>query len=248
MTRSRARTPALPPHEMRADGPAPLAVVRPGTVPYRTAWELQREVVARRQADLGPDVLFLLQHPPVYTLGKRADRSNVLWSDEQLRDRGIELVEVDRGGDVTYHGPGQLVGYPILLLGSVRGVVDYVRALEEVLIRTLGEYGIEAGRSDGFTGVWVDDAKVAAIGVRVASKGVTSHGFALNVRTDLADFAGIVPCGITDRPVTSLQQLGVDTSVDEVADRVTRQVGSVFGATLEPRTLDQLDLRPKVAS
>jgi lipoyl(octanoyl) transferase len=204
--------------------------------------------VARRQAGLGQDVLVLLEHPPVYTLGRRADRGNVLWSDATLREHGIELVEVDRGGDVTYHRPGQLVGYPILKLATVRGVVDYVRALEEVLIRVLADYGVTGERNEGFTGVWVGDAKVAAIGVRVASKGVTSHGFALNVRTDLTDFDGIVPCGIADRSVCSLESLGVDTTVDEAADRVERQVAQVFGATLGSRPLDQLDLRPKVHS
>jgi lipoyl(octanoyl) transferase len=238
------------PSELRRDRAVPIDVVRAGTLAYHEAWDLQRRLVAARQDDLGRDVLLLLEHPAVYTLGKRADRANVRWSPEQRRARGIDLVEVDRGGDVTYHGPGQLVGYPILRLGSVRGVVGYVRALEEVLILTLASYGVIASRSAGYTGVWVDDAKVAAIGVRVASRGVTSHGFALNVTTELEDFAGIVPCGIADREVCSLESLGIETTVQEAADRVQLAVAEVFDATLEDSTLDALlrPLRTKVPS
>ena len=229
----------------------PLAVVRLGSVPYQQAFELQQQLATIRQAGRGRDALLLLEHPAVYTFGKRTDPANILLSDDQLAARGIELVPVDRGGDVTYHGPGQLVGYPILRLASVRGVVDYVRSLEEVLIRTLATYGVTGERSHGFTGVWVGEEKIAAIGVRVASQAVTSHGFALNVTTDLDDFAGIVPCGITDRGVCSLASLGVDTEVDEVADRVERAVAEVFGATLEPTRLGDLlpdELRSKVTS
>ena len=226
---------------------SPVAVVRPGVLGYHQAWALQREVVARRQAGHGPDVLFLLEHPRVYTLGRRADRGHILFDDDALADRGIEVVEVDRGGDVTYHGPGQLVGYPVFRLASLRGVMAYVRALEEVLIRTVATYGITAERVDGLTGVWVGDAKLGAIGVRVASRGVTSHGFALNVASDLTDFTGIVPCGIQDRGVCSLASLGVDTTVAEVADRVQAAVTEVFGATLEPTTLDALGLTTKAA-
>lgn len=220
----------------------PLLVVRPGELGYRQAWDLQRQVVARRQADAGRDVLFLLEHPRVYTLGRRTDRTHVLLDRDELDGRGIEVVEVDRGGDVTYHGPGQLVGYPILRLASLRGVVDYVRALEEVLIRVLATYEVIGERVPGLTGVWIGDDKIAAIGVRVASKGVTSHGFALNVASDLGDFAGIVPCGIPDRGVCSLASLGIDTTVEAVADRVEQAVTEVFGATLEPTTLDGIGL------
>ena len=237
--------------ELRSDPGMPLAVVRLGSVPYQQAFELQQQLATIRQAGRGRDALLLLEHPAVYTFGKRTDPANILLSDDQLAARGIELVPVDRGGDVTYHGPGQLVGYPILRLASVRGVVDYVRSLEEVLIRTLATYGVTGERSHGFTGVWVGEEKIAAIGVRVASQAVTSHGFALNVTTDLDDFAGIVPCGITDRGVCSLASLGVDTEVDEVADRVERAVAEVFGATLEPTRLGDLlpdELRSKVTS
>jgi lipoyl(octanoyl) transferase len=238
---TRRRRPAVPSTQLRADPDTPLAVVRAGTVPYLTAWDWQRSLVERRQRGEGRDVVLLLEHPRVYTLGKRADRSNVLLDDATLAERGIDVVEVDRGGDVTYHGPGQLVGYPILRLQGTP-VVDYVRALEELLIRTLASFGITGGRSPGYTGVWVGDAKVAAIGVRVAAGGVTSHGFALNVTSDLDDFAGIVPCGITDRGVCSLASLGVTASVAEVSDRVVAAAGEVLGATLEEVPLAALGL------
>ena len=244
-----SRRPALDPHDLRADGGAPLSVLRPGTVPYLTAWDWQRRLAsARADGSLDRDVVVLLEHPPVYTLGKRADRSNVLFDDAALAARGIEVVPVDRGGDVTYHGPGQLVGYPILRLSGMR-VVDYVRMLEAVLIRALATFGVTGERSDGYTGVWVGDTKIAAIGVRVSSGRVTTHGFALNVRPDLTDFTGIVPCGITDRGVCSLASLGVDTTVAEVADRVEAAMAEVLGATLEPVSLDALaPLSSKVAS
>jgi lipoyl(octanoyl) transferase len=238
---TRRRRPAVPSTQLRADPDTPLAVVRAGTVPYLTAWDWQRTLVERRQRGEGRDVVLLLEHPRVYTLGKRADRSNVLLDDAALVERGIDVVEVDRGGDVTYHGPGQLVGYPILRLQGTP-VVDYVRALEELLIRALASFGVTGTRSSGYTGVWVGDAKVAAIGVRVAAGGVTSHGFALNVTSDLDDFAGIVPCGITDRGVCSLASLGVTASVDEVTDRVVAAAGEVLGATLEEVPLAALDL------
>lgn len=228
---------------MRARHEEPLVLVDAGTVDYATAWAWQRELVARRQRDEGHDTVLLLEHPRVYTLGRRADRDHILLTDTELERRGIEVLDVDRGGDVTYHGPGQLVGYPILRLGGVHGVVDYVRALEEVLIRALAGVGVEGRRSEGFTGVWVADAKVAAIGVRVANGGVTSHGFALNVTCDLDDFAGIVPCGIVDRGVCSVASLGVETSVAEVRRAVADAVGEVFGATLEEATPNELDLR-----
>jgi lipoyl(octanoyl) transferase len=237
----RRRRPEVPPARLRAQPEAPLVVVRAGMVPYLTAWGWQRSLVERRQHDEVDDVLLLLEHPRVYTLGKRADRSNVLLDDATLAARGIEVVEVDRGGDVTYHGPGQLVGYPILRLEGTP-VVDYVRALEELLIRTLATYGVTGTRSPGYTGVWVGAEKVAAIGVRVAAGGVTSHGFALNVTSDLDDFGGIVPCGIADRGVCSLASLGVDTSVDEVCGRVADAAADLLGATLEEVPLAALGL------
>ena len=189
-----------------------------GRIPYAEGLALQQQVVAARKQNLIGDTLLLLEHPPVLTLGRNASRSNVLASDEFLAQRGIELHEINRGGDVTYHGPGQLVGYPIIDLrgdlpgkkGPHLGPVDYVRLLEEVLIRTCGDFGVMAQRIAERTGVWtiaggsIQEKKIAAIGVHV-SQGVTSHGFALNVTTDLRDFEWIVPCGITDRQVTSLE-------------------------------------------
>jgi len=189
-----------------------------GRVPFSEALAIQQQVIAARKQNLIGDTLLLLEHPPVLTLGRNAHRSNVLVSDEFLAQRGIELHEINRGGDVTYHGPGQLVGYPIIDLrgdlpgkkGPHLGPVDYVRLLEEVLIRTCGDFGVMTQRICKLTGVWtmaggsIPEKKIAAIGVHV-SQGVTSHGFALNVTTDLRDFEWIVPCGITDRPVTSLE-------------------------------------------
>jgi lipoyl(octanoyl) transferase len=247
VTEEAARRVTVEPRFLRAEHDVPLVVAHPGTVPYGLAWDWQRELVGRRQRREGRDTVLLLEHPPVYTLGRRADRTNVLLDDAELTERGIELVAVDRGGDVTYHGPGQLVGYPILRLSGMR-VVDYVRALEEILIRTLGTFGIDADRSDGFTGVWVGDEKVAAIGVRVAAGGVTSHGFALNVHPDLSDFDGIVPCGIADRGVCSMATLGVDTTVDAVAARIEAAVADVLGATLEACTVTDLELPPAKVS
>lgn len=219
--------------QLRRDAGHPLAVARLGRVDYLDALDLQRRLVAARQQGEGRDTLLLLEHPPVYTLGKRASADNVLLSASQLHERGIEVVEADRGGDVTYHGPGQLVGYPVLALAGVRSVVDYVRALEQVLLVALAELGIHAERVPDYTGVWVGEQKIAAIGVRVASGGITSHGFALNVAPDLGDFAGIVPCGITDRGVCSLASLGATSDLDAVTEVVIRSFTKVFAATLD---------------
>src|SRR5712664_2717410 len=184
-----------------------LHVRRLGLVEYEDGLAAQRLLVEARAAGLVPDTLLLLEHPRVVTLGRGAKPQNVLWTPEQLRARGFELFETDRGGDITYHGPGQLVGYPILDLKPDRcDVHKYVRDLEEVLIRTAAAYGIDAARVDGLTGVWVGREKLAAIGVRI-SRWITSHGFALNVTTDLDYFNLIVPCGIADRGVTSLSRL-----------------------------------------
>jgi lipoyl(octanoyl) transferase len=243
-----ARPRGLAPHELRADREASLAVARLGTVPYLAAWDLQRRLVTERQEGLGRDVLLLLEHPPVYTLGKRTDRSHLVFDADQRAAHGIELVEVDRGGDVTYHGPGQLVGYPILRLASIRGVVEYVRALEEILIRALATFDVHGERSAGYTGVWVGEEKIAAIGVRVATGGVTSHGFALNVAPDLAHFGGIVPCGIADRGVCSLASLGVHADLDEVATAVERATADLLGATLEPIDIEVAPPARKVPS
>jgi len=186
-----------------------VEVRRLGVVPYADGLELQRDLVGRRKADQIPDQLLLLEHPPVITLGvkTRNDRSHVVATVETLEEEGVEVFESGRGGDVTYHGPGQLVAYPIIDLRPDRcDVHRYVRDLEEVLIRTSAAFGIVARRSEGLTGAWVGEEKLAAIGVRIA-RWITSHGFALNVSTNLSHFGLIVPCGISDRGVTSLEKL-----------------------------------------
>jgi lipoyl(octanoyl) transferase len=230
-----------------------VSVVYLGRVAYPAALELQARLLALRKAGAIGDVLVMLEHPPVLTLGramgrKDGGRENVLLSEEALRARGVEVVETNRGGDVTYHGPGQLVGYPIFdLRGPLRaagkrlGPVDFVRQMEEALIRTMADYGVAAMRVPGRTGVWtqpngsVQEKKIAAIGIHV-SAGVTSHGFALNVTTDLRDFDWIVPCGIDDRGVTSLElesgnlDRDPDLTLQTAAERVARQFGQVFEA------------------
>jgi lipoyl(octanoyl) transferase len=247
-----------------------------GRVDYGEALRLQNELVALRQADRIGNVLLLLEHPPVLTLGRNASRSNILASDELLAQRGVTLHEINRGGDVTYHGPGQLIGYPIFDLRSLRnakenrlGPVDFVRQMEEALIRLCGEFGVEAGRICGLTGVWcglspatADESpncdssqasskappsaapaagrKIAAIGIHVA-RGVTSHGFAFNATTDLRDFALINPCGITDRPVTSLEREvagefagpGRLPKLEFLAERSAHYFGAVFSEPVE---------------
>jgi lipoyl(octanoyl) transferase len=206
-----------------------LVVRRLGRVPYAEGVELQQRLVADRQAGRISDQLLLLEHDPVFTLGRNARRENVLLAEPALRERGIEVYESGRGGDVTYHGPGQIVGYPILDLSpDRRDVHRYVRDLEEVMIRTCAGYGIAAGRVAGLTGTWVGEEKIGAIGVRIA-RWVTSHGFALNVSNDLTPFSLIVPCGIRDRGVTSLERLlGHPVPLAEVMDRLARHLAAVF--------------------
>jgi lipoyl(octanoyl) transferase len=201
-----------------------------GSVPYGEALDLQKALVEERRAGCVADLLLLLQHPPVITLGVRRDsRSHVIASDGQLAMHGIEVHEAGRGGDVTYHGPGQIVGYPILDLRPDRcDVHRYVRDLEEVMIRVCADYGVAAHRVDGLTGAWVGTAKIGAIGVRI-SRWITSHGFAFNVNTRLEDFQLIVPCGITDRGVTSLRELlGKELSIEDVEGRFIRRFAEVF--------------------
>ena len=204
---------------------------RLGVVPYAESLVLQKQLVDdRREGRIG-DVLLLVEHPHVLTLGVRGDggRSHILASDETLTARGVQVYETGRGGDITYHGPGQIVGYPILDLKPERcDVHRYVRDLEEVLIRVAGDYGLAAERVSGLTGVWVRGEKVAAIGVRIA-RWITSHGFALNVTTDLGYFDLIVPCGIADRGVTSLSRLlGRQLEKAEVEDRLIQRFTEVF--------------------
>jgi lipoyl(octanoyl) transferase len=236
-----------------------------GRVPYEEGLQLQTEIAALRLAGRVDNVLLLLEHPPVLTLGRNARRENVLASDDLLVQRGVTLHEINRGGDVTYHGPGQLVGYPIFDLRSLvngkggrLGPVDFVRMMEEALIRLCGVYGVRATRIAGLTGVWCPaDAglldedmaagksrKIGAIGIHV-SRGITSHGFAFNVKTDLRDFQLINPCGITDKPVTSLEHEipeGVSLpGLEEIAHQAARQFGHVFGQqVLAVENLDAL--------
>ena len=214
-----------------------MDVKRLGTVDYQAALDLQAQLVDARKRQAIPDQLLLLEHPPVITLGvkTRDDRSHVLEAPDMLAARGIALFESGRGGDVTYHGPGQLVGYPILDLKPDRcDVHRYVRDLEEVLIRAVAEFGIDASRVAGLTGIWVGaeprQEKIAAIGVRI-SRWVTSHGFALNVNTDLSQFGLIVPCGIADKGVTSMQRLlGREILMAEVEDAVVRAFRLIFAS------------------
>jgi lipoyl(octanoyl) transferase len=202
-------------------------VLEAGRVDYGEALELQRRLVAeRKQARIG-DHLVLLEHPHTVTLGRNARAENLLAGDEILARAGIGVFHTDRGGDVTYHGPGQLVGYPILDLREWRRDVGaYVRAIEQVIIDALADFDIPAGRIPKLTGVWVDGRKIAAIGVHI-SRWVTSHGFALNVKTDLSYFQYIVPCGLT-LPITSMAELGVHATLDEVSTQVAVHFGRVF--------------------
>lgn len=215
--------------------PRPLTVQRLGRVPYGRGLEIQERLVAERQKGAIGDQLLLLEHEPVFTLGRNARAENVLRPAELLRQRGFDVHETGRGGDVTYHGPGQVVGYPILDLSpDRRDVHRYVRDLEEVMIRTCASYAIEAGRIAGLTGTWVGSSKIGAIGVRI-SRWVTSHGFAFNVSTDLAAFDLIVPCGIRDKGVTSLERLlGRPVPIDEVMDRLAAHFAAVFETTARP--------------
>jgi len=211
----------------------PLEVRWLGRVPYAEGLDLQARLVAERQAGRVPDTLLLLEHDPVFTLGRNARREHVLCPEQLLRARGFDVHEAGRGGDVTYHGPGQLVGYPILDLSPDRcDVHRYVRDLEEVMMRTCADYGVAAGRVAGRSGCWVDACKIGAIGVRI-SRWVTSHGFAFNVDVDLAPFALIVPCGIADRGVTSLALLTArPLTVQSVIPHLSGHLLDVFGRTL----------------
>lgn len=224
-----------------------------GSLPYRPAWDLQKSVQQRLIQDklrmrddpaLQPsvnDFLLYVEHPHVYTLGKSGDAAHLLRGMAELRQIDAEFVENDRGGDITYHGPGQIVGYPILNLDRyMTDIHKYLRSLEEVIIRVCGSYGLKAGRIDGLTGVWVQDQKVCAMGIR-CSRWVTMHGFALNVQTDLSYFDHIVPCGIRDKRVTSLAELlGRNIGLEEVKERITSHFGEVFKARMERGSRENL--------
>lgn len=224
------------PPDALSPAPAPwkdrtLAVRSLPSTGYREAQQIQTALVDRRRRGEIPDTLLLLEHPHVITLGSRGDRANILLSPGELSARGIEVREAGRGGDVTYHGPGQLVGYPILDLKPDRTDLHaYLRSLERVLIRALRAFGIDGRRDESATGVWARDAKVAAIGIRVSSGWITSHGFAVNANTDLSYFDAIVPCGLHGRPVTSLSRLlQRDVAPPAVAPAVVAAVAAEFG-------------------
>lgn len=210
-----------------------------GRVSYDEGLRLQEALVDARRSGLRPDTLLLLEHPPVVTLGRSTDPDHLLLEPAALRARGIDLYEAGRGGDATYHGPGQLVGYPILALsGKRRDAHRYLRDLEEAIIRTAGDFGVKAGRIPSLTGVWAGEHKIAAIGVRLSSGWITSHGFALNVGGELSGFRTIVPCGIRDRGVTSLERLtGRRPGLRAVAERAALRLAQVLGARLEPATV-----------
>jgi lipoyl(octanoyl) transferase len=221
------------------------AIIDLGLIGYAEALELQKRVVAARKAGAIEDVLLFCEHPHVITLGRSGNRSNLLASEKILRQKGVEYFETTRGGDITYHGPGQIVGYPILDLGAIRrDVVWYVRSLEEVMIRATVELGIEARREAGKTGIWIAEAggqeKLAAIGVHI-SRWVTSHGFAYNVATDLRYFDLIVPCGIADRKATSLEKvLGRSLAPSEIKPLLAKHLGQVFGLTVRTAQREEI--------
>ncbi|MFQ6608738.1 MAG: lipoyl(octanoyl) transferase LipB [Fidelibacterota bacterium] len=203
-----------------------LEVLRLGRQSFESVWEMQKKLVKQRKEDSIPDSLILVEHEPVYTIGKNGDENHLLPS----RDQDVPVYRIERGGDVTYHGPGQLVGYPILDLHNHRLSVSwYMRSLEEVLIRTLKSFKIRAERRQGLTGVWVSDNKIASLGVRL-SRWITMHGFALNVNTQLDYFDGIIPCGLFECGVTSMEHLlGKKWAMGDIENRIEREFRSVFG-------------------
>lgn len=221
---------------------------------YHDAWKLQDRLVAERTSTPdAPERLLLLEHPHVYTFGSSGEEKNLLMPEDERTRRGVEVVYTDRGGNITYHGPGQWVGYPILELprspdlGLRTDFIGYVRRLEEVLIMTLADYGLVAYPIPGLTGVWTHtkegDAKIAAIGVKINVRGVTKHGFALNVHTDMDYFGGIIPCGIDDKGVISMAQLLPQSpSMDDVAERLIARFGDVFGLTMVEHVLRAEDI------
>lgn len=200
-----------------------------GIIDYKKAWDLQKEIFNRRVNDESEDVLLLLEHPNTYTLGKTADRENLRGSEDYLESNQISVYDIDRGGDITYHGPGQIVGYPIIDLNNwQQDTHKYLRALEEVIIKTCAEYNIICERNPNHTGVWINDRKIAAIGIKV-SRWVTMHGFAFNINTDLNLFNGIIPCGIKDKAVTSLKnELRSDINISEVKELLVKYFKEIF--------------------
>lgn len=201
-----------------------------GIVDYQEAWDLQKEIFQLRYEEKIPDTLLLLEHPNTYTLGKVADKENLVGDSEFLSQKNIKVYEIDRGGDITYHGPGQIVGYPIINLNDWhKDTHKYLRGLEEILIQTCSEYGLTGIRNSAYTGVWIDDRKIAAIGIKV-SRWITMHGFAFNVNTDLELFNGIIPCGIKEKGVTSLtKETGNLIELLEVKQKILNHFTEFFG-------------------
>lgn len=214
-----------------------------GLIDYQEAWDLQKEIHQLHFDNNIDDVLFLLEHPHTYTLGKTAHRENLVGDDNYLKEHKISVYDIDRGGDITYHGPGQLVGYPIIDLTKwQRDTHKYLRALEDVIISVCKDYGLDAGRIEHLTGVWIDDRKIAAIGIKV-SRWITMHGFAFNINTDLELFSGIIPCGITDKAVTSLSnELKLaEVPLSEVREKLVYHFKRIFNYdSIEMKAKDEI--------
>ena len=210
-----------------------------GLIDYKDAWDLQKSVHQLRVENKIDDVFFLLEHPHTYTLGKTADKENLISEKKYLDENKISVYDIDRGGDITYHGPGQIVGYPIISLTNwQQDTHKYLRALEEVIIKVCAEYDLDGSRVDKYTGVWLDDRKICAIGIKV-SRWITMHGFAFNVNTDLKLFNGIIPCGITDKDVTSLnRELKKEISLSEVKEKIIHHFDVIFN-------YDQIEFKTK---
>ena len=219
-----------------------------GRTAYQACWDVQRALVEARRAGTVPDTLLLTEHDHVYTIGTGGSDLHLLAGEEELREKGVSVVRTDRGGDITYHGPGQLVGYPILDLSTRHcDLHRYLRDLEEVIIRTLAGFGVRGGRIDGYTGVWVAGEKICAIGIK-SSRWITMHGFALNVNTDLTYFQRIIPCGIFERGVTSLREvLGKEIPLSAVAAPLARAFGEVFECAMESARPEDLLAGPGAA-
>lgn len=242
MTASASQPPSLKPPS--ADGPRTWFAARLGRVAYQDAWDLQLRLVEARQADrLERDTVLLLEHPPVFTLGKRGGRESLLVPEEMLARHGIPIVQIERGGNITYHGPGQLVVYPIVHLpGMGIGVVDMVERLEEVMIRTCRDFGVEAGRNELNRGAWVGLKKIGAVGLAVR-RGVSFHGLALNVNPDLQPFCFIQPCGLQGIGVTSIaQESDGPVTMEKAVEAAERNMEAVFGVRFEPIGAEQLEL------
>lgn len=200
-----------------------------GQIDYQEAWDIQRSLFEKRLNNAIPDTLLLLEHPHTYTLGKSADKRNLIGDNNYLREKGIKVYDIDRGGDITYHGPGQIVGYAIFDLKNWKQDMNlYLRALEDVIIKTCDNFGLHTSRMEKHTGVWIEDRKICAIGIKV-SRWITMHGFALNINTDLDLFKGIIPCGIKDKGVTSLQgELCKEFDIQNVKEVIVQNMKSIF--------------------